>query len=213
MKRYVFFDTDITGRAEYDLTGEEHRKFLLTCFKYSATVSFWVSYDVFLPERMREMRLPINDDMRSLYAYHSKDISETTQIWHLPLNVDVCEYLLGASNSIWEWLSTDEYKAPEDIVFYRADSSVFFTSVIHDGECLLTVNDDEDVSEIIKNHLWLPEAEWWKKPFSGYSIYIDKDNRMSVDEFKTMLMSSDENEDQFREIMNQIYCGEIPGKD
>ena len=40
-------------------------------------------------------------------------------------------------------------------VYLSSDGSVFFSSVIHEGECTLHVRDDEDVSEIINNPLWL----------------------------------------------------------
>ena len=41
------------------------------------------------------------------------------------------------------------HKNPEDPIFYRADGSKFFLSVIHEGELELYVNDSEDISAIL----------------------------------------------------------------
>ena len=42
MKIYKFYDTDITGWEEYDITGEDYKELMRTCCKYSHTMSFTI---------------------------------------------------------------------------------------------------------------------------------------------------------------------------
>ncbi len=67
----------------------------------------------------------------------------------------LCEILICSAKSIFEWYQIiGEYNNPENPTFYRPDGSVFLESNIHEGELILYVNEDEDVSEVVSLPGW-----------------------------------------------------------
>ena len=166
MKIYRFYDTDESGYADYDLIGEEHQQLLQTCCKYCTVMAFVFTtpdqfqaelapYEISPPIAIMEKDYPLGYKIlfrrqadgswchRSSHTKFYRVCSETRTL------------LLSISDSLFSWLDGHGYHNPENPTFYRADGSVFFSSVIHEGECTLHVRDDEDVSEIINNPLWL----------------------------------------------------------
>ncbi|MBE6625537.1 MAG: hypothetical protein E7622_07885 [Ruminococcaceae bacterium] len=69
------------------------------------------------------------------------------------------------TDSIFKWIDGWGFKNPEDPCFYRDDGSAFFTSVIHEGVVKLTPRENEDVSKIISNPLWIPEIDDVRKSY------------------------------------------------
>jgi len=78
---------------------------------------------------------------------------------------ELCELLLKITDSIFKWIDGWGFKNPEDPCFYRDDGSAFFTSVIHEGVVKLTPRENEDVSKIISNPLWIPEIDDVRKSY------------------------------------------------
>ena len=59
------------------------------------------------------------------------------------------------------------FNNPENPVFYRENGSIFFSSLIHEGEITLTVNDGEDVSKITMINGWKKVSDFSNH---GYSV-------------------------------------------
>lgn len=164
--KYWFCDIDENGN-ELELFGDDYLKLLKTCMKYSKTFSFKIFGDttkqVSIPEWIYQYVVPDNVIIANVYKHTG--ISRKLKIVHVELSPDICQWILNVTNNIWGWLNYEE-NAPEDPTFYRGDSSVFFSSSIHDGECTLHPRDDEDISNIISNNGWyaLPSDEHRKYP-------------------------------------------------
>ena len=56
--------------------------------------------------------------------------------------------LLGVSDNFWKLVWYWGNRNPEDLTFYREDSSVFMRSIAHEGEAIFTSLPNEDVSRI-----------------------------------------------------------------
>lgn len=162
--RYTFFDTDDTGWAEYDIKGEDYVELMNLCIKYSKTVCFrkfiQFQYNSFIPEQLEKYRLPINENtMKPYYGNYGpccfKDIDEAKEELYLfELSEEVIEWILSATNDIWDWDCGADKPLPSDPVFFREDGSVFFDSVIHEGEIYLHPIDGEDVSSVVSKGHW-----------------------------------------------------------
>ena len=67
---YYFYDTDETGTAEYDLSGDAYRELMELCGKYCAVMSFldrthgkkWDAIDAY--------RIPIPEYVSAVYRRH-----------------------------------------------------------------------------------------------------------------------------------------------
>lgn len=151
MLMYKFYDTDSIGIAEYNICNEEYKLLLEICFKYCKTMSIIVTNpDSKLLEKIEKFRITKKDNITFEFNHYDKNIL----IQYYQINSELLEILLDTTNSIFSWINGWGYNNPEDITFYREDGTVFFTSIIHNGECSLFVEKDEDISQIVKNKLW-----------------------------------------------------------
>lgn len=152
MKIYKFFDSDNTGFIEYDIAGKEYVDLIKTCFRYCKTVSFRVcSERVILPKEIEPYRIAITHNMLDVYSHYYNCISleMEKEVRHYILSPVVQEMVLNTTDSIFKWIDGWGHKNPEDPAFYRGDGSVFFSSVIHEGECMLTPISTENINHII----------------------------------------------------------------
>ncbi len=170
LKKYNFYDSDWllggNGDVEYDIRGEDFGKFLAICFRYSSCVAF--CFRGFL--QFQDVLSPFEIEWPACVA--KKDVPHgypliiprtgRTQLPHTRF-YRVCpelyEALLSISDSLFSWLYGRGHCNPEDPTFYREDGSVFFSSVIHEGECHLYLRDGEDASEILGIPGW-EECTW-----------------------------------------------------
>jgi len=157
MKKYTFHDSDIFGEANYDIVGEEYHFLLNTCFKYCHSLSFIVrSKDVSIPPSLLAYRLPVTPFIEKQYERY-KYCNPPVQIYHFHLCKDTFPLILDITDSIFKWINAWGYSNPEDPIFYREDNSIFFSSIIHDGQCTLFPHEKENISLLINNPLWIQE--------------------------------------------------------
>lgn len=158
VKIYRFYDTDIYGNEEYDISENKYIDLLNCCIKYSSVFCFYrMNKNVFIPEWIDACRLKPTEVVRDLYYYHYGDNIEDAEenIYCLPINDKIVNWIFSVTDSIFKWYLSNEYSNPEDPAFLRTDGSVFFSSIIHDGHCTLYPMPGEDVSAIINNSLWV----------------------------------------------------------
>lgn len=70
----------------------------------------------------------------------------------LPCSEKTREYVLNAVDDLFGWIDSNE--KPEDMTLYRADGSIFFWLLTHEGVCCLLSRSDEDVSGITRKPGW-----------------------------------------------------------
>lgn len=162
MKIYKFYDSDITGQAEYDISGEQYHRLLQSCFQYCATVSVIVSLNCL--ERIRTWeayRIPVTPEVEKVYSHYGLPTDGSTsktdfyEIRHYILTPQMKRMLQDYTTSLFQWTYAWGYNNPDDISFYRSDGSVFFSSLIHEGECTLFLNEKEDLREVISQGAWV----------------------------------------------------------
>lgn len=152
MKKYVFYDTDISGNAEYDISGKEYQELINICCKYSTTISLRITGNsISAAKELSEYEIPVSQKVLDSYKHYS----DKSDIHHYRLCNKVQEILLNNYSSIFQWINGWGYNNPDDPIFFRKDGSVFFESTIHEGICILSPLENEDISSIIENKLWI----------------------------------------------------------
>ena len=162
MSKYIFRDTDISGEAEYDITGDNYVKLISVCCKYSSYLSLRItSNEISGAKELEKYVVPKKKNLVYMYDqfYRENSLQSNLEVKYYRVCPELRDLLLRISDSIFKWINGWGYVNPEDPVFYRADGSVFFSSIIHDGECLLYPNDEEDISEILLNDNWIEIKE------------------------------------------------------
>ena len=158
MKTYNFYDTDLTGWAEYDITGEDYKELMRTCCKYSKTMSFTIMKPsgISYVEELKKFAVEKEDNIQDAsikYGYPFSEFQPYVQYYRVCL--ELCELLVSMTDSIFKLKYNSDISNPDDPIFYRADGSVFFSSVIHEGEITLYPRENEDVSAIISKEHWI----------------------------------------------------------
>lgn len=161
---WIFYDTNVFGdsNAEYDISGEDYAKLLNICLKYCDTLMLRVlRNDAKNIDHLEKYRInkPFNIDEKILMSvYYCDGYYLQEQFRFYRLCPELLRLMLETSNSVFGW-SYDWQHAPEDPVFFRADGSVFFDSVVHDGELRLFPRSTENVEEIVENNFWYEVSE------------------------------------------------------
>ena len=156
MEAYTFVDTDCWGEAEYDIRGDAYKELICCCCQYSKIFSMVIT-DPSSPiiQQLQPYRIATPDHVLLSfpeYTHQSADIA------YYRVCPQVREILADGVGGIFEWIDGWGFTNPNDPAFYREDGSVFFASVIHNGVCTLTPRPGEDVSQIIKDPLWIKQS-------------------------------------------------------
>ncbi len=157
MSYYSFYDTNVFDgcNEEYDIQGEKYVDLIKLCFKHSKFFSF-----VVYGQNQRAILQGIPEEL-SLYEIEADDfvINNYRRYFGAIIKCYIAcpasyELLIKMNDSIFKWISVAGHTSPEDLAFFRKDSSIFFSSVIHEGECMLFPRDCEDVSSVLNNDHW-----------------------------------------------------------
>ncbi len=155
-KFYMFYDTDSYGDDEYDICGEEFRELIDICFSYCDILSLVIfTPDTAFLDELKKYRVekpPHFPAYKSLSTFIGSKFQPYVQYYKLCPQLK--ELLFKMSDSIFKFIANEKYKNPEDPTFYRKDGSVFFASVIHEGEISLMPTENEDVTYIVAKAHW-----------------------------------------------------------
>ncbi len=162
---YYFFDTDSTGNEEYDIKGEEFSLLLNTCLKYSTVLSLYYEGHVTPIKELEPYRISVNQELFKKHKRYGHYRLPEDAIIYYRVCEDVIEIMKKRCSNIFGWLYGWGYVNPMDPIFYRSDGSVFFTSLVHEGVIALNPKEDEDVSELTSNPLWIAEDTMPHPPF------------------------------------------------
>lgn len=158
---FRFRDTDITGEEDRDITGQDYVDLIETCMRYCRIISMRVP-PLVKPKCacLEKYRLEKPLDIAYVYDhYYDKESRQAKEeIRYYWLTPEVKDFLLNTADSVFKWICAWGYTNPEDLAFYRTDGSVFFYSTIHEGECVLAPNSDEDVVHIISDSFWTKDT-------------------------------------------------------
>ena len=146
---YIFFDRDYYANdGHFDICGNDFKSLLNVCFQYSTTFSLILgNSDI------------THQNMLSPYMLYTESIAAISNFDGKRLYYKACpetkESLLKITDHLFNMLYGWGYNNPENPTFYRSDGSIFFSSIIHEGECRLFPRANEDVSSIISIGNWL----------------------------------------------------------
>lgn len=178
--KYRFCDSDETGWDEYDIEGKDYRALIDVCSRYCSFISF----DTAMLDTGAEYLSRIEKHLIKVEkAFTTGDVRR-----YYAFGAEVCELLKKESCIFsWFWEENNPFHF-ENLTFYRADETVFFESVTHEGECYLYVRETEDVSQVVANELWeknpkpikydfTPKTEEW------VSEYLEKSKRIKDEKY------------------------------
>jgi len=160
---YKFFETDISGYEEYDIAGEAYQRLIQLCFKHSASVSFLLSplFSGDLSD-LEPYRLPLTENVKRINSFSDSASDRGFRLVHYRLAPEVRHFLLNKVDSVFKWKMGWGYENPDNPCFFRSDDSVFFSSVIHEGECTLHPDPGEDISQVFQSGLWFQTVGYWE---------------------------------------------------
>ena len=159
MARYEFYNANIAGTGLYDFRGTRYRRLLQACFHYSASVAMCLPVDAnidMLP--IASFRRKVTPQIRTQYAHignfteEDTDQTNTYQLVRYLLVPEVKRFIMNRTDGIFKW--NWENENPEDLTFFRPDGTVFFTVHTREGICALNPEEDEDVSQILRDPRW-----------------------------------------------------------
>lgn len=163
IKRYNFYDTDITGNDEYDICDQEYKELIKICCKYSSYMSLIITNrNSSLLNKIRKYQIEKNENINYEFDHYNKN---SIVIRYYKICPQLCEILLNETNSINSWINGWGFTNPEDPTFYREDGTVFFTSTIHEGVYSLFVRDNENLENILSSDLWIELEKDVRFPF------------------------------------------------
>ena len=158
LKEYYFWDAkqNDDGYEEYDIKGDAYKELLRLCFMYCDIVSFYISDPgkIDLEEELEPYRIPTQDVKFDKHRYFDIYPYNRSKYRFYRLCPQIKELMEKHANSIFEWLNGCGFQNPEDPAFYRNDGSVFFSSVIHEGELLLNPREGEDITGLFQFSVW-----------------------------------------------------------
>lgn len=100
-----------------------------------------------------EVEKPINCSSTYETIYIGQEFQPYKKYYHLCS--ELRDFILQKTDRLFIWIYAWGFTNPEDPVFYRKDGSIFFESIIHEGECYLYPREDEDVSNIVSKEHWI----------------------------------------------------------
>lgn len=158
----VILDADINGN-EVPLAGDNFLSLLDICFAYSEYFSLIINRDnkykiMDLSDILVEERLFLPSKVEK-----EKVDTQITYIQFYRIDAKAKSLILKISDDFWKFVWWWGNRNPEDLTFYRKDSSVFMRSIAHEGKAIINPLPSEDLSPIftfLPEYYISPENDW-----------------------------------------------------
>lgn len=150
MKQYTYFLRDFFNNCgDFPITQAHYFTILRHCFRYGKYLSLIVCRDSSpIVKELEQWRVPPfqterlnHQDMRRFYAAGAQ------------VQKIISSYNLLDCDEMFR----ENY--PEDPVFLRADGSIFFECIVHEGEYHFYLRDGENIADVLKFGHWMPMDE------------------------------------------------------
>ena len=181
MKKYLFTDVDDVTDEDIDIKGEEYAKLIDGLFQYGKIFSLQVpSHRMdYIDEIKRFAVTPkLNSDKTCMFepdeGLHDVHTSYSDYILKCFLCNDITkDFLINKIGCIFEYLWPGEKycnDVPMDLEVYREfplgrrNPSNLYFSTTHEGYAILTINDDEDFSDLLSENWKQVDIDffpWW----------------------------------------------------
>ena len=147
---HYFMDYDLYTYEDYDIQGDDYNQLMDLCFSYCDYFSL-----MFKSKDVKCSILPYKVEIKTPDNIAGFMTSEYFERRFFKCNIESKDYMLSITNNLYSLANTDgKNNKPEDPIFYREDGTVFFWSMIHEGICVLSNRDNEDVANIVSKRGW-----------------------------------------------------------
>lgn len=156
---YIFYDRDDKDEP-LPFEGTDFARLLEVCVRYCAFFSLVLlqetafqkaaQLDAFLVEErslLPEEKIQKEDGDKAVIRFYRVDEKSV-------------QALLNISRNLWDFVYWWGYQNPEDLTFYRVDSSVFFRCIAHEGEAILSPQENEDITPVLGCVRCFPMETW-----------------------------------------------------
>ena len=171
---YTYYVRDyFLNAGEYPLKGAHYQCLLQHCFRYCAYVAFAApnshtkAAEDIAKWQVENPGVAVSPETRRgcRALYHTGE--------------ELLQAMLNWTDDLFDPRTLSAHEYPEDPIFLRSDGSVFFDSILHEGECSLYPRDGEDISEVLSygrwlfmNNQWKPEVPAAEHPFPFPSVNV-----------------------------------------
>ena len=132
----IYYFSNEFDDIESDISGKKYKELLLKFQKYCTYFSLdIIKSDTKFTNELSSFKLQLS-------SIKSEGLEPTAQKEFYYFNEKSLNLLYKISDSIFSYLYYPT-RLPENLCFYRKDSSLLFSSMSHDGECYMFLNDDE----------------------------------------------------------------------
>ncbi len=170
MKKYLFRNFDDVTDEEIDIKGEEYAKLIDRLFQYGKIFSLKVpSHRMDYIDEIKRFAVTPKLNADKIWTFEtddgSYDMHDSYKYYNRKFflcNDITKDFLINKIGCIFEYIWPNgeySYDVPMDLVVYRdyrdylnAYSSNLYFSTTHEGYAVLTINDDEDFSDLLSEH-------------------------------------------------------------
>lgn len=154
---YKFYDWNSYTDEDQNLSRNEYVELFRCCCKQCTVMSLIFRYkDTCFQDDLEKFRIvrPNNINYNFPHYNFANLNAEQIDVRYYRISEELYKTLISSVQGIYDWIYGWGNKNPEDPTFYRDDGSVFFTSIIHEGELSLYVKENENVETIVSNNQW-----------------------------------------------------------
>lgn len=152
MKKYMFCDHDDSGDTEYEIEGRSFDILIELSLRYCKYFSLAYAENIRAVKELDpfEIAFAPSDELKQKWDRFDVFRSRLPRKYYR-LTRESAAILSNIAEGIFKFTFAFGYENPEDPAFFREDDSVFFVSVVHEGESYVFAKPDEDVRELIES--------------------------------------------------------------
>ena len=149
----IYYSTgDVSDGDIPDICEKEYHRLIEFCFSHCEKFALYFPVSILKDVSLVPIA-PIERRVNPLIDPSYARFVEKSYLYFFPCTPESKRYLLDTVDSLFQWCTWTDHN-PEDLEFYRADGSLFFWSIGHEGACGFELQEGEDASAITSNSGW-----------------------------------------------------------
>lgn len=151
MYQYTFYTHDyFTNSGEYSITGKHYMTLLKHCFQFSGFFSIIIYNEKYwLLQKLEKWRIVD-------FPHQTVALTQISWRYFYKICPEMLGVILASKQNLFAFPKNSQEQHIGDPAFLRKDGTVFFDSVIREGEYSIYPRSEEDVGAILKFGHWLP---------------------------------------------------------
>jgi len=186
MYQYTFYTRDyFTNSGEYSITGEHYVTLLKHCFQFSDFFSIVIYNESYcLLQELEKWRIVD-------FPYPTVALTKIKWRYFYKICPEMLDAILASQHNLFGFPENSQEHHIGDPAFLRKDGTIFFDSVILEGEYNIYPHLEEDVGDILKFEHWLPIDEFGipESPAQEHQLMPARRQEVTSSSLYTMLQA------------------------